>query len=547
MSQLDWARVSQSAWVKWTAWTVLFCVFTAIMPRDADFDVAHYHIHNGWSALNGRLGYDFAPAEMHSFLNPFYNVIVYWLIEHLPGPFVAALIAIPQALILPVLYYLTKHLGRAAGVALSPVICLLAASCGFLAEGQIALFSSIRNDDWTACAFLAALLLLISHEDDAPPLHRFALGAFLVGLVTGMKLTSVPYAIGFAAAAMIAAPDMRARVKVGAACFAAGLAGILITGGWWFWTLWDMFGNPVFPMGNGVFHSSDGLDESFSDTRHLPGNFLEGVIRPFLFLFDGRLINERQFVDPRFLMTYLPAIAVIMIGLISPRMKLEAPPRALLAICVGLVAGIAVWTAMFSIMRYMMAAWIIGPTLLVAIIAWLTPKYVTNDRATLMSLAVVVATLMISSGPGMRRVPWNSWNEAYVAVDRPSGFEYENSFILMTGKYPVAFTSIAFPEARLSHADVQDWSRRSLDNYRWRRDEALARHDGPIYAVMMVYLDPEAAAEEGNTYVTTPTLGLEGLKLKTGLVGDADLCRPLRTSFDLGGESWVLCPVKFES
>ena len=36
-------------WKVWAAWMAVFFVFSAIAPRDAHFDAAHYHLQNGWS------------------------------------------------------------------------------------------------------------------------------------------------------------------------------------------------------------------------------------------------------------------------------------------------------------------------------------------------------------------------------------------------------------------------------------------------------------------------------------------------------------------
>lgn len=83
MIDLVKSRIS-AKWV-FGLWVIGFGLISALYPRDISYDVVHYQIHNGWSFLNDRSGVDFAPAEMHSFLNPIWQVFVWFLIESFPG------------------------------------------------------------------------------------------------------------------------------------------------------------------------------------------------------------------------------------------------------------------------------------------------------------------------------------------------------------------------------------------------------------------------------------------------------------------------------
>ena len=139
-------KLADSGLVRWSLWVAGFMVFAALAKRDASYDVVHYHIHNGWSALYGRLEYDLAPAGMHSFFNPLYNLGLYWLMERLPGVIVAGLLGFAPALVLPLLYYLTKALFRAAGAQASDLMILAIAVCGFFAGIHFSTLVSVRND-----------------------------------------------------------------------------------------------------------------------------------------------------------------------------------------------------------------------------------------------------------------------------------------------------------------------------------------------------------------------------------------------------------------
>lgn len=100
-------------WKVWAAWFVGFAVLSAVFPRDAHFDVSHYHLQNGWSLLEGRLLQDMAPAGLHSFLNPIHSAFIWFLVDNLPGPLVVALLSPIHAAILPVTYAFGARAGGA--------------------------------------------------------------------------------------------------------------------------------------------------------------------------------------------------------------------------------------------------------------------------------------------------------------------------------------------------------------------------------------------------------------------------------------------------
>ena len=43
---------------------------SAFLKNENFFDFANYHYYNPWAFLNGRIGYDIAPASFLTFLNP---------------------------------------------------------------------------------------------------------------------------------------------------------------------------------------------------------------------------------------------------------------------------------------------------------------------------------------------------------------------------------------------------------------------------------------------------------------------------------------------
>lgn len=536
-------KLADSGLVRWSLWVAGFMVFAALAKRDASYDVVHYHIHNGWSALYGRLEYDLAPAGMHSFFNPLYNLGLYWLMERLPGVIVAGLLGFAPALVLPLLYYLTKALFRAAGAQASDLMILAIAVCGFFAGIHFSTLVSVRNDSIWAAALILGVFLLVQPWPRAPGLGRFAAASLIVGAAMGFKLTNLPYVAGFAVAALISAPDWRARLHAGLVCAVGGAAGVMLTGGWWHFKLWRLFGNPVFPMANGVFGAPLGSDHSFSDPRYLPEGVLDGLFRPFLFLFDGMLINEAHIFDVRFLLGYIAIFALIGLGVAAWRTGVPAPPRPFWSVGLGLLTAILVWTFMFSIQRYMTAAWILGPVFAFTLAAWRWKDLFSAPRLRLYMLAVLGLILMSTTQDWVRRVGWSDWTEGYVEVSRPAQFEYDNSMILMTGPHPSAFTAIAFPEARIAHAASQPWSRPALENYDPLIKAAIEAHSGPFYAILLGHADGVVVTppERADEYVLD---GLDELDSLVGLSGNPARCERVETNLDSMSERWFICPLE---
>ena len=57
---------------------------------DASWDLRNYHFYNPWAWLNNRLYYDYAPAQIQSYLNPLPDLPYYALVRaEVPAPVIA--------------------------------------------------------------------------------------------------------------------------------------------------------------------------------------------------------------------------------------------------------------------------------------------------------------------------------------------------------------------------------------------------------------------------------------------------------------------------
>lgn len=519
-------------WKVWAAWLAVFFVFSAIAPRDAQFDTAHYHLHNGWSFWEGRLNQDLAPSELHSFLNPFHSAIVWLFVSNLPGPLAIGLLGLVQGFILPVLYALLARLAFRMKADVPPVMLMAIAFVCFASQPMVIMLSSVLNDHWGALSFVLALALLLPPDRVVPKLSSLALASGIVGLSFGMKLTNAVYVMGFAAAVMVLLPDMKMRLRGVAVCALAGLGCALLTGGWWAWEMYQRFGNPIFPNLNSLFGAELGPDTAFRDEKFLPDTFWEGLIRPIFFSWDATPINEEATRDFRLLTGYLASFAIM--GL-SARAFLKGEAdgrhRVLLALAAGFLATFTVWTLMFSIQRYAMGLYISGPVLLMGVLWLLWPSKASEGRIRLAIIGLMGALLLSTSFERLRLVPWRAVTEPYSWVELPAGLETDGSIVIMSSYYPTAFTAPAFSSAHLiTHGDARPWSKPALANYRALIRQKIDGSDRPIFAVM--YFGQESRED-----------ALVRLATEYGLTASLDTCKPMETAFDSGANYWLLCPL----
>jgi hypothetical protein len=245
----------------WLGAPLLIGIAGLVLGQDANWDFRNYHYYNGYAFLNGRLGFDLLAANHPSFYNPLLDAPVFWLMQVLPAWAVSLILGTVQGLIAPLLYHIalliappTPRRGLLAAV-------LAAAGCtGAMTMSEI---GATFHDNTLAVPVLAGLLLSLLALGGRAVGFAFWLaiagGAFLIGLACGFKLTMSLYAIGLVAALLAALPWrdwLSAMIVTGM----SGLAGFVLSGGYWSWVLWSHFRNPLFTHFNNIFHSPFAAD-----------------------------------------------------------------------------------------------------------------------------------------------------------------------------------------------------------------------------------------------------------------------------------------------
>lgn len=297
---------------------LVFCltlgsVLSILLGQDASWDLRNYHLYNPFATLHDRFSVDFFAADQQTTFNPAldfpYMFLALGPLAHYPR-LLAAFMGLPYGLMVFVVWHLcvllfTNHEPREK--ALLAGLATLTSVTGAMA---VTLAGSVSNDVTIGTLVLSGLLLVLRGCERA---KAWVGGGFLFGLAAGFKLTATLYAPALVLAFLVTMPLRRSLHR--SVIFALGwLVGFLLSYGWHGWELWSLYGNPTFPLFNGIFHSVNGPQDNLLYLRYLPQNIEQWVAYPFYWAFDSssHVVFDVDLRDPRIALAYT---AVILFGL----------------------------------------------------------------------------------------------------------------------------------------------------------------------------------------------------------------------------------------
>jgi hypothetical protein len=435
------------------------------LGQDANWDLRNYHLYNGYAALHGRLALDLAPAQMQSYFSPLLDIVQYLLMTGMPGVLAGFLLGMLHGLLfLPVAGIAWCVLeGRKERAWLAPLLAL----SGLCMGAMLSEFGNTMADNTTALFVLGSVWLVLRAQGD-PARSRgsahWALAGAFIGFAVALKLTNAIYAIGLAAAVLAGTGGWMSRFRALLTVVVSALVVAALSAGWWYWQLWQEFGNPLFPQFNALFQSPLAVQGSVADTRWLPRSVGEHLVWPLLFTFNPKRVSEISLASGLWAM--LSVAAVLLLG--RRLLRRSSGDRAMFApamrsLGVFFVVSYLVWQCMFSIHRYLVALELIGPLLLWCACVALLPA---PRGARVGGWAVGVCVLISLAG-------WASWGHERWAVNafevQPPRIQApDKSVVLLVGGEPQAwrvpflpaaarYVSVAsnFPEGEGYRAHVQ--------------------------------------------------------------------------------------------
>lgn len=456
-----------------------------LLRQDVNWDLQNYHFYNAWAFVHGRLGWDLAPAQVQTFHNPLLDLPFYWMVAaDWPPRLISFAMALPAGV---GAFFLAKILllsfadlpGRQRWG-----YPILAFAVGVTASGPVSLLGSTMND-WPGTALVMVALWLLLQRSERRGAHWPAVAAAgcIVGIASGLKLTTATYAVGLCVA-LLAQPPILARGLRDAVAFAvAVVAGLSLSSGAWMWTLYTHFESPLFPYFNDILGSPWWDATRLVDPRFGPRTLAGWLTFPLpLLQFSSGYVTELFFRDWRLPLIYLASIGALAAWLVR-RVRRRTRPHAVSAdsadkwrlVLVFWGASLVVWAAMHAVYRYMMPLELLSGAVLFYLLRLSVPRrWVPTAAAITAALAILTVRY-----PDWGRI---DYGEHYFVVTVPP--VAPRAAILLLSDQAMAFVLPYLPpDGRFLGAD------NSFNNPRYhnRLETEVARtvreHGGPLYSL----------------------------------------------------------------
>jgi hypothetical protein len=403
-------------------------IYTWFVGEDVNWDWLNYHEYNVWAVINDRYGIDALPAGFQTYFNPTVYFPVYYLRHLLPLPYGLMIMGAVHGLNLLLIYFLVRVLLREAATASAIGASILIAAVGPMTLSEV---GTSFSDILTALPILAGCILILSA--DRSHHGRYVLAGLLIGAAVGLKLTNVVYALGAAAAVLVAVRPLKATLCLGV----GGAIGALVTGGAWSMMLWREMGNPIFPLFNAVFQSPELVPTNVMDWQFLPRGLLDALAYPFYWLVGDNRSSEYPFRDARFAVATVLIVLGIGRGLIT---RTDIFTRRDTQFLLFFAISYASWLTLFSIQRYAIVLELLCAPMIVLLIARCmagAPGPASLRASSLRANAVMLAaalSIALWSQPGdWFHRPWsNPYNPTisksleqpaiYLLVDKPLAY-----------------------------------------------------------------------------------------------------------------------------
>lgn len=470
-SHAAWSTRAGVAWIS----VAVSLVLMLWLGQDANWDMLNYHLYDPHAWWHGRMASDIAPAQKQTWHNPFLDLPLYGMVRAgWPGWAVGLWLTAPFAAALWLLLRLYQRLApEPAGLGILVTLAALAST----GAAAISALGTSMDDGFVAAAVLAAIYLVMRH--DAPRRRDWLLAGAAAGAITGLKLTAAPYCLGLAAMALVGAPLRTAPARL-IPLVVGGIAGFLLSYGYWGWVLFDLHGNPFFPYFNQYFRSPDALFSSYSPLSRIRWDDPFAAVReivsmPFRLLRENVSYSEARIRDPRLLLGSMAAVVLCWRG--SDRDDTTARWRRLAAF---FFASLLAWVAEFGIYRYIVPAEMIASLLLVAALQRLPGKFGAGALA-IATAAILVFTIRPDWGHAPFRSPMLSLS--FPALP-------ERSLVVTSSQEPLSYALLALSDDVPVIAAYNTFvSPDQCTATQARIERTLASHDGPLWLLRHEYGD----------------------------------------------------------
>lgn len=493
---------------------ILCGILALASGMDGSWDLRNYHYYNGWALLTGHIGRDLLVSQVPSFYNPLLDLPYAWAAGH----FSARMIAFVLGALHGGDFILLTLLGETLLAQLDQrrrlylAATLAAAGCA----GAVALseLGTVFYDNVTSLGLLGTLLLVTRRWDRL--LQGSVVDALIaglpLGLAFGLKQTMIPFVAGTGLALLLTLPaSPLRRISIGVSFGIGAAFAMLAGGGFWMAHLWHLYGNPLFPYFNEIFHSPWGQAGDYRDVYYQPKDLLHWLFFPVYFTFDSRVAAEVPFFDAR-------VLALFVLIPLSPAFGAHKKPRTLFLLLAIAFAYVA-WLKLFSIYRYLVVLEMLAPLAVMLIFEGLPRRWALNG-----GLAVVLLLCATTRPAVWIRMPFT---ERAIEVDLPAIPDPDHSLVLIAGHEPLSFLIPAFPDSMKFLRIDSTFTNPDQTGVPFNKvmKDQIDAHQGPLLALFI----------PSERHDVIKRLGNDGLVLQTE--GCGKVTSPIEAA------DYALCPV----
>jgi hypothetical protein len=275
------------------------CTLAAVLTtyhlgKDMAWDTLDYHFYAGFSALHDRFGQDYFPAGPQSYLNPYIFVPFYLLTSSgLTALEVGLFLAAVQSVLLWLVYELALAIAPPTKPATRLALALCAVTLALANPVLIGQLGSSFADVLTAAMVLAGWLLLVLAAR-TPSAMRVVCAALVLGCASALKLTNALHAVSAGVMVLLIPGSWRNKLRYATLFALAGVAAFAAVAAPWSIRLAQHFGNPFFPLFNGIFHSPQFTTARIIQYRFIPTSVGAALLRPFAMVTPRNMVHVEQ-------------------------------------------------------------------------------------------------------------------------------------------------------------------------------------------------------------------------------------------------------------
>jgi len=425
------------------AFASLGAILTLLLGKDTNWDLLNYHLYTAHAFVNYDLASDFMGSSAQRYLNPIGYLPFYFMFKagwHSVA--IGIVLGCFQGMALLFLWRIL-HGHAFANMPRSTTWSTAALILGMSSPVYLGVLGGTFLDGTTLVFMMAGLLLICARLNDA---KMSAAGMFwagvLFGVATGLKVTSVIFGIAAAIAFILVTRGKRQSWTDVAHFTFGGFIATAVTSGFWFYKLFQEFGNPVFPLFNHIFRSPDFTTSVVAHSRFIITSLEELVTLPFrMASVHSWIYVENAAPDLRFAAIVLAVVGLSIAvigggsGAIAKRARTEqngatARPRAQNLVGTYLIVAWLVMTAFWQITsgngRYALPVMLLAGPVLVLLL-----RSLISSDSLLLRVLITISVLQVlhaatAGNPRWTAEPWHQkWLDISVApklANEPFGF-----------------------------------------------------------------------------------------------------------------------------